>query len=412
VTQPAATSPEPYAYEAQSPSGEALRGTLEAASAADTQSRLAALNLRVLSVSPTPAAAAARRPARSLGLDDFLSFNQQLAQLTSAGLPIESGLRLIAADMRSGRMAAAADAVAADLEKGLPLKDAFARHASRFPTLYGRMVEAGVQAANLPAMLFNLGRHLAMMQRLRRTLWRAFSYPVAVLIVLVGVLLFVSEFIFPRMRDIFKDFHTTLPALTDFMLSTSDWLPAVVIVLVALVVIFLLIALILRMTGRAGMLTDYVGMRLPVVGSILRSSALARWCDSLRLGVDAGLDLPRAMALASEATGSRRVARDSAALAVAMSSGQPLKTVKRDILPATVPAAFELAARAGDLSTTMGTLSRMYEQQAERRLRMLPGLITPLLVVVVGFFIALSVLAMFLPLVKLVQSVSGGDSGG
>jgi type II secretory pathway component PulF len=409
VTQ-AADGPtvDPYQYEAQSPSGEPMRGTLEATSAADAQARLASLHLRVLSVTPVVVDKPPRRPARGLGLDDFLSFNQQLAQLTSAGLPVESGLRLIAADMRSGRMAAAADAVASDLEKGMLLKDAFARHSSRFPALYGRMVEAGVQAANLPAMLFNLGRHLAMMQRLRRTLWRAFSYPVAVLLVLAGVLLFVSQFILPRMADIFKDFHTTLPALTQFMLSTTDWLPILLLIVAVIIGLFLLVALLLRLTGRAGMMTDYVIMRLPIVGGILRASALARWCDSLRLGVDAGLDLPRAMALASEATGSRRIAQDSAALSVALSSGQQLNTIHRDLLPATVPAAFELASRSGDLSTTMGTLSRMYEQQADRRLHMLPGILTPVLVVITGFFIGLTVLAMFLPLVKLVQSVSGG----
>ena len=210
------------------------------------------------------------------------------------------------------------------------------------------------------------------------------------------------------MADIFKDFHTTLPALTQLMLSTTDWLPMLLLIIAVIVGLFLLIALILRLTGRAGMMTDYVIMRLPIVGGILRASALARWCDSLRLGVDAGLDLPRAMALASEATGSRRITQDSAALSVALSSGQQLNTVHRDLLPATVPAAFELASRSGDLSTTMGTLSRMYEQQADRRLHMLPGILTPVLVVLTGFFIGLTVLAMFLPLVKLVQSVSGG----
>ncbi len=316
----AANSPsvDPYQYEAQSPSGEAMRGTLEATSAVDAQARLAALKLRVLSVAPVKDVGEGSRRrgggggrGGALGLDDFLSFNQQLAHLTSAGLPVESGLRLIAADLKAGRLASAANAVAGELEKGVPLKDAFAHHASRFPALYGRMVEAGVQSANLPAMLFNLGRHLEMMQRLRRTLWRTFSYPVAVLMALMFVMLFVSIFILPSLRDIYKDFHTTLPALTELVLWVGEALPSLVGGVAVVGGIVVAVILLFRMTGRAGVLTDGVGMRLPLLGGVLRASALARWCDAVRLGVEAGLDLPRAMGLASEATGSRRVARDS-----------------------------------------------------------------------------------------------------
>ena len=179
MTQPAdGPTVAPYQYDAQSPSGEPMRGTLEATSAADAQTRLASLHLRVLSVTPVPDPKPPRRPARSLGLDDFLSFNQQLAQLTSAGLPVESGLRLIAADMRSGHAWPPPPTPSPPTsKKASPSKTPSPRHASRFPALYGRMVEAGIQTANLPAMLFNLGRHLAMMQRLRRTLWARLLLP-------------------------------------------------------------------------------------------------------------------------------------------------------------------------------------------------------------------------------------------
>jgi type IV pilus assembly protein PilC len=293
----------------------------------------------------------------------------------------------------------------------VPLKDAFDRHAGRFPALYSRLIEAGVKAANLPAMLFNLGRHLELMARLRRSLWRAFSYPVAVMAVLSLVLLFVSLVIVPMFRDMYKDFHTTLPALTEFFLWLGSIYPLAISVVAILVLAVLVLIWGMRATGKGGVLADQIGLRLPVIGRVLHANLIARWCDSLRLGVEAGLDLPHAIDLATEATGSGRLAKETVLLTDAVAAGRRIGDVKGDLLPATVPAAFELASRAGDLPGTLGMLSRMYEEQAEQRLRLLPSLITPTLMIAIGAVLALTIVSMFLPLVKLIQSVSGGDAG-
>ncbi|HUO10253.1 MAG TPA: type II secretion system F family protein [Phycisphaerae bacterium] len=411
MTQPDSTpTPAQFRYEAQTPDGLTVRGALEAATAADAHTKLAALGLRVLSVDPAPEPAPHPDKTTPLGPDDFLVFNQQLAHLTAAGLPVERGLRLIATDVKSGRLASAANAVAAELEKGVPLKDAFARHASRFPSLYARLVDAGIKAANLPAMLFNLGRHLELITRLRRALWRAFSYPVAVTTILSLVLLYISLVIVPMFTEIFRDFHTSLPALTQFFLDVGPLYPAFLATVAIVVAALLLIVWALRVTGKSGFLVDQIGLRLPVIGRVLHANLIARWCDSLRLGVEAGLDLPRAISLASESTGSARLAHETTRLTDALAAGRPIGDIHAggsDLLPATVPAAFELASRAGDLPGTLGMLSRMYEEQAEQRLRTLPAIITPTLMIFVGGCIALTVISMFLPLVKLIQSVSG-----
>jgi len=403
-----------FRYEAQTATGQVVRGTIEAASAVETRDRLAALGLRVLAVETAPDEAAlpsstAPRRRAPLGPDDFFVFNQQLAHLTAAGLPVERGLRLIAVDMKSGRLASAANAVAEELERGVPLKDAFEHHASRFPALYSQLIEAGVQAANLPSMLFNLGRHLELMTRLRRALWRAFAYPIAVLIALSAVLLFISVVILPTFRDIYKDFHTTLPALTEFTLWFGSVYPVILAVVGLFVVTALFAAKVLEATGRGSLLADQIGLRLPVVGRVLHANLIARWCDALRLGIEAGLDLPRAINLASDATGSNRLANEAGQLTAMIGAGQPLGNFRGHLLPATVPAAFELAARSGDLPATLATLGRMYEEQAEQRLRILPSLITPVLMVFIAVALGLTVAAMFLPLVKLITSVSGGS---
>ena len=115
---------------------------------------------------------------------DFITFNQQLAHLTSAGMPIERGLRLIAQDMRRGRVSSTIRQIADELDRGVPLAMAFQNHASRFPPAYGRLLEAGIRTNNLSAMLLNLGRHMETVARLRAAMWRAISYPLMVFIAL------------------------------------------------------------------------------------------------------------------------------------------------------------------------------------------------------------------------------------
>src|SRR6478752_70109 len=133
-----------FAYEAQTAGEEAISGTIVASGTAEASRRLEAMGLRIIELKPADPVGRGR-PLRG---DDFLAFNRQLAQMTASGLPVEYGLRLIAKDMRSGRLGATINAVAADLEGGMSLGDAFERHADRFPPLYGRLVRAGIRANN------------------------------------------------------------------------------------------------------------------------------------------------------------------------------------------------------------------------------------------------------------------------
>ena len=403
-------TPTSFAYEAQTPDGQRFKGTLEAASSADAQSRLGALQLRVLAVAPAPPEK--RRGGRELGADEFLIFNQQLAHLTDAGLPVERGLRLIALDLRSGKLARAARDVAEELERGTPLQTAFARHAAQFPPLYGRLVEAGASAGNLPGMLFSLGRHLELVGRLKRSLWRTLAYPLMVLAALSLVLLFISIYVLPQFENIYYGFRTTLPTLTVWMIAAAHIYPWVFAIGWGLVILVLTIDAISRAAGARGI--PWVGLlaHVPLLGVILKANLLARWIDALRLGIESGLDLPRAMALAAAAADDAVLENDAALLAQRLTQGLPLSGFHTRRIPETVTAAIELATSAGsgaDLPAVLFSLSQMYEQQAEHRLRLLPSILTPLFLIFIACGVGITIGSMFLPMIKLIQSVSSGD---
>lgn len=391
-----------FAYQAQTTQGRTLSGIIEGRNADEARESLLDMNLRVIEIEQTDRA----KGASPLRGGEFQAFNQQLAQLTAAGLPVEVGLRLIARDMRSGRLAESVRLVASELESGTSLQDAFDKHRNLFPPLYGRLIDAGVRSNQLPAVLFNLGRHLEVMQRLSGTLWRAASYPMIVLLGLMFVMVFLGQFILPQFEEIFKDFDTRMPLLTLFVLRMGSWMLPIAIGIGAVIVLGVLAWSGLRAAGKSQALVDYIVMPIPLIGTVLRRNLVARWCDALKLGVQSGLDLPASLELASDAVASPLLKRDGQALIETLEAGRPLDEHPRlTVAPEAVPAAIHLASQQHDLPSLLDNISQMYQEQAELRLTTLQSILAPFLLILLALMIGGVISALFLPLVSVMQSV-------
>lgn len=391
-----------FTYQAQTTHGRTFSGVLEAASADEAREMLRDMSLRVIEIERAEPA----RGAAPLTGGEFMAFNQQLAQLTAAGLPVEIGLRLIARDMRSGRLSESVRRVAADLEAGASLPDAFEKHRRLFPPLYGRLIDAGVRSNQLPAVLFNLGRHMELMQRLRGTLWRAASYPMMILLGVGFVLVFIGQVIVPQFEEIFMDFDTDMPPVTLLVFYVAKWVLPIAIGVAAAGVLWVLTWAALRAAGKSQAVLDYIVMPIPLIGTVLKRNLVARWCDALKLGVQSGLDLPASLALAGDAVASPLLKRDGEALIQTLEAGRGLDEHPRLIVaPEAVPAAIHLASSRHDLPSLLDNLSQMYQQQAELRLATLQSTLAPVLLIVLAALIGTVVAALFLPLLKLMQAV-------
>jgi type II secretory pathway component PulF len=397
--------PHTFAYRAQSIDGHPLTGTIDAASPDQARERLEALRLRVLELAPSATPAAAVRP---LGGEDFLTFNQQLAHLTSAGMPLEHGLRLIAEDVRRGKVANTIRQIAEELEKGVPLGQAFEKHAAQFPPAYGHLIDAGVKTNNLSGMLLNLGEHLRTLGQLRAALWRALAYPLVVFVALCCVVAFLGGWVFPQFADIYHVWGARLPWVTQFMIDHGRKIAILFLALGALTVALAVASRLLRHTAAHQSLRDNVVMRLPLIGPVVSRSLVARWCDAVRLGVVGGMDLPQAMRTAADAVGSARIRDDAERMAAKLSGGQPLSSSESfSVMPATVPAAIELSTRHGGLAQTLGTLAHMFQQQAQAKVGVIPAVLTPILLTMLTGIMGFIILAMFLPFVNLLSAISG-----
>jgi type IV pilus assembly protein PilC len=391
-----------FRYEAQADDGARLTGTVDAGGPDAAVARLESIGLRAVHVEPLGNIA----PPRALRAADFQAFNQQLAHLAKAGLPLEHGLRLIATDFRRGRLASTIHAVADELERGTPLAEAFDKHRARFPSLYGRMIDAGVRSNNLAGVLLTLGNHLELIQRLRSALWRALAYPIAVAVAVVILLVFLGYMVLPKFQTIFYEFRLDLPVSTKLLLQLSNIAPALLALLVVFVVGVPLLWALMKLMGRDRWGVDYLLVPLPVVGRVVRLGLVARWCDALKLAVAAGLDLPAAIELASDATGSPRLRSDGDVMIQSIQAGIPLDARRGSMLPATVPAAIQLAAGHHDLPSTLQTLADLYRRLALERVAAVPAVLAPLMLALIAVGVGFVVAALMMPLVSLIQGIS------
>jgi type II secretory pathway component PulF len=419
-----------FAYQAQTFDGKPMIGTLDAPHLDAAMHQLHSIGLRVMEIEPVTKPSIPK--ARTLRGDDFLAFNEQLAHLASAGMPIEQGLRLMAQDLKKGRLADTIRALAEEVDRGVPLEQAIQKHQTSFPPLYAKLVEAGARTGDLGTMLLSLGKHVETVQRLRRTLWRSVSYPLMVTIALAVVLLFLSLFVFPQFAQTYTVFGygkpppspmmwwtrsapppapptLPLPPVTKALFVFGQVMPFVIGALLIFLIVWPAVWWVMRRTGADGAFTDRVLLRLPLIGRALRLNLLARWCDALRLAVVAGMDLPGAIKLAADTVHSPALQHDSHELISAMERGLPLEAANATaILPAVVPPMIELASRSADLPAAMETLSNMYQQQAEIRIRAIPMVLTPLLMFIVALLLGFVLTGLTMPMVRLLRYLSGG----
>lgn len=390
-----------FRYEVQTDDGHALSGEVSAVDHAAAVTALENAGLRVLDLAAAPPTA-----KRRLRGADFQAFNQQLAHLTRAGLPLGAGLKLIADDLGHGRLAESVRAVANAVDRGMDLGEAFEQHHGQFPPRYARLVAAGVGAGKLPAVLLNLGRHLEMTGRLKRALWQAVAYPLVVLMAMIAAVAMLGLLVLPAFAEIYEDFDTPLPPLTHWVMSLHRhmWWGLGGLGAVLLGVLFAL--LLPTVTSWGSGLRDRVLLPLPIIGAVLKRSLLARWCDLLAVGVSAGLDLPAALRLAGDGAGADLLRADGHRMIATLEQGAGLDQVQGlRVVPASVPASIHLASEHHDLGSVLADLAVLYEQQAETRIGGIQATLAPFLLLVLAVIMGLLLTSLFLPLIKLMQSI-------
>jgi type II secretory pathway component PulF len=395
-----------FEYNALTSAGRLMKGTIEASSRDEADELLKQMQLVVNSIEK----AKLKKPKTAIGRSEFVLFNQQLASITKAGIPLERGLRELASDVGSRSMRKLINAIADELEAGVSIEQAFEKRQKHFPPLYGRILKAGVETGRLSEMLTSLNRHLDMARQTRRIIFEAMCYPAVILTLAAVILTGVFLFIIPQFGSILTEMtnEAYLPAITRLFLNMAQNVVPFWIVVGFLIAAIIALFATLSTSPAGRRFKESLLLKVPVIGRVYHSSVLSRMAEAMAIMVAAGCDMPEALRLSSGATGSERLILESEAIAGQIEQGANI--LEAGQFCQTIPGLFvysvQLGSQRNELQDNLYSLGQMYAEQARCGQARLQAVLLPVMLIAVGGFLALTVLAMFTPMVQILTSLS------
>jgi len=396
-----------FEYNALTSAGRLMKGTIEAGTNQEADELLKQMQLVVNSVEK----AKAKKPKTAIGRNEFVLFNQQLASITKAGIPLERGLRELAGDISSRSMRRLVNAIADELEAGVSIEKAFEKRQKHFPPLYGRILKAGVETGRLSEMLTSLNRHLEMASQTRRIIFEAMTYPAVILVLASIILTGVFTFIIPQFQSVLEEMTegSQLPALTRLFLSMSKNVVPFWTAVGFLIAVIIVLFAILSASAAGRRCKESLLLSTPVIGRVYHSSMLSRMAEGLAIMVAAGSDMPLSLRLSSGATGSDKLILESEALAAQIEQGANILEAGQlcRMIPRLFLYSIQLGTQRNELQDNLYSLGQMYAEQARCGQARLQAVLLPVMLIGVGCFLAMTILAMFLPMISIITSLSG-----
>ncbi|MHC4174936.1 MAG: type II secretion system F family protein, partial [Planctomycetota bacterium] len=352
--------------------------------------------------------AKAKRPKTAIGRNEFLLFNQQLASITKAGIPLERGLRELASDVGSKSMRKLIDAIAGELEAGMSIEKAFEKRQKRFPPLYGRILKAGVETGRLSEMLTSLNRHLELAGRTRRIIFEAMSYPAVILALAAVVITAMFLIVIPQFKPVLEEMvEGELNPLTMLYFAVPKFIvpfwTGVGLFIAAIVALFAILS-----TYAAGRrFKESAFLQIPVIGRVYHSSVLSRMAEAIAMMIAAGCDMPECLRLSSGATGSEKLILESEALAGQIEQGANILEAGQfcRMIPRLFLYSIQLGTQRNELQDNLYSLGQMYAEQARCGQARLQAVLLPIMLIVVGGFVGSAVFAMFLPMIQVITTL-------
>ncbi len=345
-------------------------------------------------------------------------FTRQLSTLQDAGLPLLRSLQILEQQQKPGKLKSILGSVVEDVESGSTLSDSFAKHPKGFDRLYCKMVAAGEVGGVLDIILQRLANFMEKAARLRARIKGAMIYPIVVIIIAVLIVTGIMYFVIPKFQAIFQDFDIELPGLTNFLIAASEWvaggqpgqtIPGWAIVFASPFVLFALFKL-LRRTKFGRAMFDWLVLKIPVVGELAEKTTVARFTRTLGTLVAAGVPILEAINITRDTCGNWVFERALQRVHDSIREGEPFATPLREskVCDSIVVNMIDVGEETGDMDVMLMKIADNYDEEVDVAVQSLLSLLEPMLIVVLGGIVGTIVLALFLPLVKMIQSVSEG----
>jgi type IV pilus assembly protein PilC len=398
-----------YVFKAMDVAGVPARGEVEAGSKQDVADQLKQRGLIVLDI-------ANKYRSKELNIelfarvkaDELAIATRQLSTMVSSGMTILRALHVLETQSENKLLRETLAAVRQDVEAGLLLSDALARHPKVFDPLYVAMVRAGEAGGVLEESLLRTADQLEKDASLRRQVRSAMIYPILIISFALIVMFALIAFLIPVFENVFKQFGGHLPPLTQFMVGFSHLVNNQGYILVAVVggLVFGFVKWKRTKTGRAHW--DRFKLRVPMkIGDIVQKVAIARWSRTLSSLNSAGVPIMQAIEITGKTAGNAVLEESMVSVIDSVKAGGTISAPLKEspVFPPMVAQMVAVGEETGALDSMLSKIADFYEDQVAAAVKALTSILEPAMIIFVGGIVGVIVVSMYLPLFSVYNSI-------
>ncbi|MGE5233894.1 MAG: type II secretion system F family protein [Acidobacteriota bacterium] len=343
---------------------------------------------------------ALRRRAKRVPMQTFLVFNQELAALLKAGLPLLQALDLMLERLREPEFRAVLTEIRDEVKSGSDLSQAFAAHGDMFPSLYASTLKAGERSGELESVIRRFIRYMRLVLDARKRVFAALVYPMVLVGLAIAMIVVMTLFVVPRFMGFFGEMGVELPLLTRITLGFSIFMRhnALWIALAAIGGWIALRRYADTATGRRAV--DRWKLGLPFIGPVLHRFALAEFCRSLATLLSGGIPLPQALEISVESVGNAHIQSRLQPTLKAVNEGQAFNATleQAGVFEPLEIDMVKVGEATGSLDVMLQSVSEFLDEQVEVRMGRLLTLIEPLMLIFMGIIVAILLVSIYLPM--------------
>jgi len=339
-------------------------------------------------------------------------FTRQLATLVNAGLPLMRGIEVLKRQMKDAQMREALDGISDNIQSGGTFSEALTAYPKIFDNLYVNMVKAGEAGGVLEVVLGRLAEFAEKSEKIKNKVKGAMIYPIVVLVAAIGITAFLLVAVIPKFKQVFNDMMggEELPAITQFVMDASDWVQHNGLTIAVAVFAFIVAKKIVGKTDKGAQFYDWMSLRMPVTGTLVQRTAVSRVTRTLGTLLSSGVPILQSLMIVRDTTGNMIVSNALQSVHDAVKEGegmtQPLSQCW--VFPPMVVSMVEVGEETGALAEMLTRIANTYDDEVDNAVAGMTAAIEPALIIVLAVVVGTIVVAMFLPMIKIIQNVSGG----
>ena len=398
-----------FAYRGRTQSGQPVVGQMEATTPGAVVAQLRKQRIMATSIKSRPKPIQFKIPGFGGKVKDreLAVFTRQIATMIDAGLPLVQCLEALAVQQPNKEFRKALTQIREDVEGGSTFAATLKRHPTIFPPLYANMVEAGEAGGLLDTTLKRLAVYIEKAAALRRKVKGALIYPSTIVTVAIAVVIFLLVFVIPTFKSLFEGSGVALPLPTRIVLEMSRLVRTHLLVLLGVLVGAILGVRFYYRTANGKRVIDALLLRVPVFGELVRKVSVAKFTRTLGTLVSSGVPILQGLDITAKTAGNKvveeAILKTRSSIAEGKTIADPLKS--SGVFPPMVVQMIGVGEQAGALDSMLEKIADFYDAEVDQAVANLTALLEPMLMVFLGVVIGGVIIAMYLPIFKLVSVV-------